>query len=131
MGQGPWPTCGRVASLVGREAALAARWTRRPALIQAGAHRQQLGSSAAAAFECRLLDAAKDGQPSEANDPSCPLDFPGIPSDGSCKCNYQVSDRDAQGCATGFIYTCVRRQNSAAGPDEQEPAPFAGARRRQ
>uniref|UniRef100_A0A1I8AXB9 Uncharacterized protein n=1 Tax=Meloidogyne hapla TaxID=6305 RepID=A0A1I8AXB9_MELHA len=64
-------------------------------------------------FNCRVLDAAVDGIPSENNDQTCPLDFPGIASDKSCKCTYEVSGRDEEGCATGFIYTCLRTIKSS------------------
>uniref|UniRef100_A0A915NCV2 Uncharacterized protein n=1 Tax=Meloidogyne floridensis TaxID=298350 RepID=A0A915NCV2_9BILA len=64
-------------------------------------------------FNCRVLDAAVDGIPSANNDQTCPLDFPGIASDKSCKCTYEVSGRDEEGCATGFIYTCLRTVKSS------------------
>ncbi|KAI1724561.1 hypothetical protein Ddc_05803 [Ditylenchus destructor] len=61
-------------------------------------------------FNCRILDAAVDGQPTAYTDPTCNLSYPGFSSDGSCKCTYEVNGRDENGCATGFLYTCVHDQ---------------------
>jgi hypothetical protein len=60
-------------------------------------------------YNCRILDAVQDGQPSSMTDPECKLSYPGFSADGSCTCRYEVSGRDEHGCAVGFIYTCVRR----------------------
>ncbi|KAL3103191.1 hypothetical protein niasHS_002377 [Heterodera schachtii] len=57
---------------------------------------------------CNVLDAAKDGKPSEENDRFCQLAFSGVPADDKCKCINEVSGRDEKGCAVGFIYTCKR-----------------------
>uniref|UniRef100_A0A914KL26 Uncharacterized protein n=1 Tax=Meloidogyne incognita TaxID=6306 RepID=A0A914KL26_MELIC len=80
----------------------------KPTFFNAGTHRHS-----GPTFNCRVLDAAVDGIPSENNDQTCPLDFPGIASDKSCKCTYEVSGRDEEGCATGFIYTCLRTVKSS------------------
>ncbi|KAF7632264.1 hypothetical protein Mgra_00008333 [Meloidogyne graminicola] len=36
-----------------------------------------------------------------------------IASDNTCNCTYEVSGRDEEGCAIGFIYTCRRTQKSS------------------
>lgn len=59
-------------------------------------------------FSCRILNPVDDGRPSPNTDLSCQLVYPGFSADGSCHCSYAVEDRDADGCATGFLYTCVR-----------------------
>lgn len=74
-----------------------------------------------------------------------PIHSIGIPSDGTCKCTYQVIRahyshklkhfpqvlaKDEQGCATGFIYTCTRKVPLAQ-PMAETEEPFAAAAVRQ
>lgn len=81
---------------------LPAKIAHKPALIHT-AERPYRGPT----FNCKILDAEKDGVATKYSDTSCRLSFPGYSADGSCKCTYEVSGRDENGCATGFFYTCT------------------------
>uniref|UniRef100_A0A914CL68 Uncharacterized protein n=1 Tax=Acrobeloides nanus TaxID=290746 RepID=A0A914CL68_9BILA len=59
-------------------------------------------------YNCRVLNPERDGRPNVNTDPTCNLKYPGFPADESCRCTYEVEDRDVNGCATGFLYTCSR-----------------------
>uniref|UniRef100_A0A915PPI8 Uncharacterized protein n=1 Tax=Setaria digitata TaxID=48799 RepID=A0A915PPI8_9BILA len=58
-------------------------------------------------FNCKVLTPKKDGRPSLTNSKKCLLKEPGISADGKCRCTYVVSDRDSNGCALGFLFTCL------------------------
>ncbi|CAG9529473.1 unnamed protein product [Cercopithifilaria johnstoni] len=58
-------------------------------------------------FNCKVLIPINDGRPSPTNDNTCLLKQPGISADGRCRCTYVVSDRDSDGCALGFLFTCL------------------------
>ncbi|VDM39967.1 unnamed protein product [Toxocara canis] len=60
-------------------------------------------------YNCRVLSPLRDGKPSENTDKSCKLLLPGFPADNSCRCTYDVSGRDENGCAMGYLYTCKKR----------------------
>ncbi|CAD5228282.1 unnamed protein product [Bursaphelenchus okinawaensis] len=57
-------------------------------------------------YNCRVLDAASDGKATADNDATCKLDYPGYPSDDTCRCTFKVEERDDKGCAKSFLYTC-------------------------
>ncbi|VBB34989.1 unnamed protein product [Acanthocheilonema viteae] len=58
-------------------------------------------------FNCKVLTPKNDGRPSSITDKTCLLEQPGISADGRCRCTYVVSDRDSNGCALGFLFTCL------------------------
>lgn len=58
-------------------------------------------------FNCKVLTPKNDGRPSPVTDKTCVLEQPGISADGRCRCTYVVSDRDSNGCALGFLFTCL------------------------
>uniref|UniRef100_A0A8R1XQW2 Uncharacterized protein n=1 Tax=Onchocerca volvulus TaxID=6282 RepID=A0A8R1XQW2_ONCVO len=58
-------------------------------------------------FNCKVLTPENDGRPSSVNDETCILKQPGVSADGKCRCTYVVSDRDSNGCALGFLFTCL------------------------
>ncbi|CAJ0583693.1 unnamed protein product, partial [Mesorhabditis spiculigera] len=59
-------------------------------------------------YNCPVLNPLEQGEPSSRNDDSCDLLLPGFSKDGSCRCTYNVRDRDDKGCPTGFYFTCKR-----------------------
>uniref|UniRef100_A0A0R3RM16 Uncharacterized protein n=1 Tax=Elaeophora elaphi TaxID=1147741 RepID=A0A0R3RM16_9BILA len=58
-------------------------------------------------FNCKVLTPRNDGRPSAINDKTCILEQPGISADGRCRCTYVASNRDSNGCALGFLFTCL------------------------
>ncbi|VDL69281.1 unnamed protein product [Nippostrongylus brasiliensis] len=64
-------------------------------------------------FNCRVLNPFTDGVASPKHDSSCNMKVPGMSSDGSCRCFYQASRRDENGCALGFVYACKPLSNKS------------------
>ncbi|VDK83345.1 unnamed protein product [Litomosoides sigmodontis] len=58
-------------------------------------------------FNCKVLTPKNDGRPSPFTNKTCLLEQPGISADGKCRCTYVVTERDSNGCALGFSFTCL------------------------
>ncbi|VDO34538.1 unnamed protein product [Onchocerca flexuosa] len=78
------------------------RVSAKPLIIHTGS-----GPYSGPTFNCKVLTPEKDGRPSSVTDETCILKQPGVSADGKCRCTYVVTDRDSNGCALGFLFTCL------------------------